>query len=219
MNPLSLVDSLKQAAKEDPALRDVLLLFATRIRARYQVTLAALSRSMENEKFQHSDAAYAKCLETLATLGIGTLDRDSKGRVRALRGLKYRLPQLGQVVVDKSELIAFKRHPRYRVIYQPLVSPAPQTVVNPVAAKPDPQDRRSGEDRRRAPRSYQTPGTKLVLTYILNGKPINIPVPADLTPTELVILVQKFIIENDAEVTPQPGPTAVRSIEKDRGLE
>lgn len=180
MTTKDLVTALSQEVQKNPVFKDFALHCVTRQRARKELTLTSVSRNMKAEGFDYSDAQLIQVLKTLSELDIGKLDRDHKGRIRGLKDIRLTLQSLGAAALgqENPNLKPFKGRAAFGVI-------AKEAVPTPTAPY-------TGEDRRRAPRPWQTSGAKVVLTVLLGEKPINIPMPSNLTPEEIAALVQKF---------------------------
>lgn len=95
INEKELIQTLAAETSKDPTLNAVLHMFAARDRARAQVTLQALAARMKEEGFSYEDAEYIRVLRLLAKLGVGRLETDSSGRVKALKDVKVTLQSIG----------------------------------------------------------------------------------------------------------------------------
>jgi hypothetical protein len=170
MNQMKVIERLREKAKENRTADDVLHAWATRDRARSLITVRALTRRMTKEGFEHDEKEYADFLKFLASIGLGHLDVDKNGRVRALKDVKISLPSLGDAVISGSTkgdvLKTVRRRNRFVKI-----SPPPA----------------GGEEK--AP-TAPTPGdVQIILTVKIGPKTLNIPVPKDFNPTEVSMVV------------------------------
>jgi hypothetical protein len=177
MTTKDLVTALSQEVQKNPVFKDFALLCASRHRARKDLTVVSVSRNMKAQGFDHSDDKIISVLKLLADLGVGKIDKDHKGRIRALKDIRIKLQSLGAAALGevKDELKGFRPRTNFGTLPQP----------TPPKAAPEVRAARS-------PRPWQTSGARIVLTVLLGDKPINIPVPANLTALEIAALVEKF---------------------------
>lgn len=169
----AMVLKLKDESKTDPTLNAVVHDFALRRRTRSQITLHALEQRMKLEGFTWTRDQCRNVLKLLGSCGVGKIDTDKEGNVIAIRDIKVTLQSIGRAVVGKEPIKQFNK----------------RNTFGKLAVVPTPQPPKR---RGRKPRAYQTPGSRIVLTIIVNEKPVNIPVPSDLTPTEIAELISGF---------------------------
>lgn len=98
-----LTQRLHDEVLKDPTLNAVCSLFALRERSRKQVTLRNLSIVMYEEGFKFTRLDFERCLLFLASLGVGTLDRDIKGNIRSLKNIKFSLQNLGLAALGRTQ--------------------------------------------------------------------------------------------------------------------
>lgn len=156
-----MVEKLKNECKGNSALSAVLHLFALRKRARSSLTLDGLKQKMAEEGFSYSRAEYEKILKTLADAGLGTLKLSPKGEVRAIQNITVTLQSLGAAVCGgKPGLTPLKAKHRYVKV------PKPATTTTPTTEEPQ---------------KITVLKQPLILTWIVNGKPVNLRVPDNFT--------------------------------------
>lgn len=182
LNTPMLIDALRKGAASNKAFNAVCHMFATRERARQQVTIESLMMRMAQEGFRFSKKEYQGCLTFLASCGIGTLDvkTDTK-EVKALKNIKVTLQSVGKAALAQgSSLEKFSPQYEYQevkfkdTIVQPPATAAP--VIPPPAAS----------------------GHVVMLVTRLNGKEVKLPLPRELTTQELGELV--IMLSSNREV-------------------
>lgn len=146
-------------------------MFASRQRTRHQVTLRALSMRMKKEGFEHKDAEYAQVLKLLSESGFGTLEKDGKGRVKALKNVVATLQSLGAAVAAKGKSVQSSHpRPKFRTIVSNVVTDnADKTPSTPIRLTSD-----------------------ISLTLKIGNRPVNLPMPSDLTAEEIGYVVAKL---------------------------
>jgi len=96
---------LKEEAENNAVFNSFCNLLALRERSRKRLTVKNLSLVMEKEGFNYSRIDYEYCYRCLASLGVGSLEIDSKNRVKALSDIKFSLPHLGLAALGKNEFV------------------------------------------------------------------------------------------------------------------
>lgn len=146
MNQMQVIETLKRETPNNKTLSDTMLSFASRDRARHAVTLTGLMNRMKNEGFEHARDEYARVLQLLAHLGIGKLDVDPKGQIRALKDVRTTLQSIGEAALNEDgKLELAKRRNRFGridVTQIPMpAAPMPVLIVTPkpVAQAPAPR--------------------------------------------------------------------------------
>jgi hypothetical protein len=176
MNKQMIIESLQKKAKENKVFYDFLHVCSVRDRARCVVTLSGLSQRMKKEGYAYPDTEYAPVLKFLADLGLGRLEKNGYGRVKALRDVKMTLQSIGEAGIGKSKTLkAFKQRNKFMKLFE-----GPSEVV----AKP------KQEERRQIPTQVILPQAKLIVS--INGKPVTIQVPSNLTEQEIAALIGRF---------------------------
>lgn len=102
-----LAGKVKAAALSDAGLMAVCTIWASRERARSQVTVQTLLKSLHDNGFKNFDKQQVTgILMKLANLGLGKLYKDSKGRIRSLIDIKFTLQSIGLAVTGKQGAVA-----------------------------------------------------------------------------------------------------------------
>lgn len=154
---MNIATELKKEADKNKVFNDVCAVFALRERARSQVTVNALKAAMEKNGFTYAKDDYKDVIARLARLGVGKLNKDSKGRVRGLTDVKYTLQSIGLTAVGEK------------------LNLAPFNARNKFTKLPDIQE--SPTEIREAAVKTKQPDTALVSK--VNGKTIHIPLTQD----------------------------------------
>lgn len=232
MKTQTLIEKLQAEAKKSEVAKDLFLAWTVRQRARQVVGLAPLYKRMTADGFTYTWDEYGSVLKFLASVGIGRLDLDPKGKLRGLKDIKLSLQSVGRAAIDGSLSVeALKRRATFgkldhaatkeafpivegAVVSPPVVPVPPGGDAKTVPPKSTTieMERYSGPERRqvsapaaeyreRKPRAYQTAGSNIVLTFLLNEKPINVPVPSDLTKEDIADLVDRFQAKNKEKDT------------------
>ncbi len=181
MNQTQVIETLKTEAKKNPAVDAVLHMFALRQRARHTVTLDGLEQRMKLNGFSYESTQYADVLKLLADLGIGKVEKDAKGRVKALKDVGVTLQSIGKAAVDdKGELDKFKKRNRFSALE------AREAQKAFKAAFPAPEPTRILEV------SAAQAETPLELTVSVKGHPVTLKVAHDFTAQDLIDLINRL---------------------------
>lgn len=166
MSDKTLIETLKKEAANNKVLDAVLHMFAARERTRFILTIFGVSLRMKKEGFNFSKEQYQDVFKLLAELGVGNLAYDSKGSIIAIKDIKVTLQSMGQAVINKkvTKVVAFNK----RNLFRSLNPDEPKTEVVPI------------------------PMTNVVLTFLINGKPINLSIPGDLDSRDIGDLVVRL---------------------------
>lgn len=168
----TIVKALQDKAKSDKTFQSVCTAFAIRERARSQVSVQSLTQTMVAhgyKDFTKEDAT--KVIGFLANQKLGTLYKDTKGKIRALVNVKYTLQSIGQVALgDSPEVKVFRQQKHYRALPG---AAAPKVVE--VAAAP-------------TKKATTVPFTGKIIGDI-NGKVLELP----LTETEFKTFLVDFL--------------------------
>lgn len=179
MDQVEAISTLKKEVAQNPAASAVFHVFATRQRARHMVSLRALSQRMEKEGFDFSPTEYSKVLRLLSDCGFGKLEKNKRGKVTALVEVKTTLQSLGAAVLGQQKKVdAYHRRQMYKdvVAVSQAVKKSPQTLtVYPYRAS-----------------------STVSITLTINGKPIIVPIPGELTPEEIAGLIAHFQASNSS---------------------
>lgn len=168
MNMDQVIESLRKEAQINSASNAVVHMFALRERARATIVLTSLHNKMVIEGFTFERQDFIPLVRLMASLGLGTLTVDSKGRVLGLHDIKVKLQSLGQAVCGKDvKVIKFKLRNRFRELPQVEFTPEPKKVVS------------SSE-------------YKINLEVSINGRAVHIPVPKDMSGEDIALLVGRL---------------------------
>lgn len=159
---------LKEEANKNETHREVFKMWSERERAREQVTLAALSQRMESRGHHFSRDSYRQVIKLMSSLGLGKLVTDSRGRPKAVTGLKYTLQSIGRAATSSSTVLE-KRIVRNK--YAPI---------------------RKEEENTSQYGAGATAGPNVTITFLIKGKPVQLGVPSDLNESEIADLVGRL---------------------------
>lgn len=221
MNKNEAVSRLQSETKENPVLSAVFHVLALRERQRYNLTPDGLYYRMRREGFSYSKKEYMVVFNLLPELGLAKASRDKKGQVEQLTEFRLPIPKLGQLacgekveLTEMSRLLASGDKPKAEpftvkraveegakvnlAITQELhtrKTPSRRFIVTKTQTEGQaPQTVPTREPR--APKPWQTPGSRLILTVLVNDKPVNIPIPKELTPDELSSFIAELMGEH-----------------------
>lgn len=167
-----LTKAIKVEAAKNPVFSAVCHIFALRERARQEITMSRLMYATAKEGYSFTKQQHADVLKFLASIGIGKLDIDARGNIKALRGIRVTLQSIGMAGVgDKVDLAKFEPSVKFNSIVPPKFSNGVGAVHVPV---PPPQTPRG------APRHAAN------FTVFMDGKPVVFEVPKGVTTQELV---------------------------------
>lgn len=121
-NNKELVEKLRKEAQVNKAFNAVCHIFALRQRARKEIYINSLMQKMEKEGFRFEKADYVKVLQFLASLGIGKLYTDHKGRVMGLKEIHTTLQSIGSSACADGSLKGFKFRNKFKPIASPVTS-------------------------------------------------------------------------------------------------
>jgi hypothetical protein len=120
---------------------------------------------MKKEGFNYYRSEYLPVIKLLADLGFGTLDVDSKGKIRGVKNIKVTLQSIGAAACKQNTFIkGFSPRNKF-------------TTVSPI---------------RNEPQAVKAMPTAVSLEFNINGKILHIPVPKDLTGEEIAQIVKKL---------------------------
>lgn len=176
-NHEKIIDALRTEAQTNKVFASVMLVFAVRERARYQVTIPALKYRMQKEGYNFTVEQLAKVLSFLASLSIGKLSFDAGGKVKALIDIKLTLQSVGQAAMGQIAITEqFKQARRYAPLAVPPAPKPAQEIVNKPVPKPPTEANKH----------------KVFLSASIDGHYINFPTPMVLTADELLDLVTQM---------------------------
>lgn len=157
MNNSEIVQKLREKNNSSEVAHAVFVKLGLRARARSSITLSSLYNVMISDGFNYNPSEYAEVLEFLASIGLGTLDRDKKGHVRGLVNIPVTIPTIGRVACNSASKLE-KFHSRLRPVAKSRSVSTPITVERPALGR-------------------QEPIMDLNLELIINGQTAKISVP------------------------------------------
>jgi hypothetical protein len=190
-NPIVVTQALRDLKASNPVADALFTDWALRQRARANVTMHGLEQRMKADGFAFDKQEYGKVLKFLAGLGLGRLDTDHKGRVRALKDVKTTLQSIGLAACgEKGAVVPFRQRNRFVKLVPKAAAPAEGT---PVPATPKPQIQ-PVPMRRRRPKVVGRilNSAPIGLQVTLNGKMVSFQLPKGLTGDQIAELVSKF---------------------------
>jgi hypothetical protein len=173
------VETLRARVAADKITRDVFHVMSLRERARNIITLGGLQQRMKKESYNYEMSDYIEVLKLMASLDFGTLMTDARGRVTGLKDISITLQSIGAAAMGQSDdLIAWK--PRNK--YVPLADAIPVEIAQPIREA----------SKAKAAKSSDGAGYSVSITFVINGKPVNFPIPNDLNAQEIADLILRF---------------------------
>lgn len=193
---MDILTAIRSRAASSPVFNAMCHVFALRQRTRQQITLANLMWVMKKEDFKYVDTQYIVELQFMAAAGLGKLYIDSKGRVRALKGIQVTLQSIGiAAILKKDTLEPFHPTNRFKSLKmepgrlfeptsakldfngfrQPLITP--KSPVKPVSKESKPVA---------VPESFQA-----TLTLTIDGKAVTYDLIPGLSVLDLLALLTK----------------------------
>lgn len=162
------VEILRNEVKLNPIASEVFHLLAMRIRPRHTLTVSAIYQKMLTEGFKHSKQEYVPIVKALAKAGIGVLDFNSRGRVRGIKDIKATLQSVGAAALGTGENFKPYNRKERKAIQRVSTPRVLKTLVKQVV-----------------------PSHKMTIKIIvsLNGKPIEINIPNNLTSAEVAKII------------------------------
>jgi hypothetical protein len=189
MTQKDMVAFLKKESLTNDCLRSVLVVFCTRVRPRRTLTVKGLSYKMSNEGFSYSQKEYESVIGALAYAGFGQPDLVGT-KVVGLRDIKMTFQSLGDVVYNNgSKLRDFKSRNKFNKVSDFLSTESEEIVLNRTdytefveVGKPKPSTGLRIESK-----SFE-----MSLELMINGKPVRVQVPNNLTSDEVSELVTRL---------------------------
>lgn len=177
-SPAQVVTAIRNEAAKNPVLNAVCHVFAIRERARQQVTLSTLRITMSREGYNHTTEQLQEVLKFFGDLGLGKIERNSKGAIVALKGIKSTLQSIGLAGISKKDALdKFEPSHAFKALTPDLQRP------NRVAAAAAPT--------KKAPAELPSE-LKVSLTVDLNGTPVTFNAPTGIAPAELCLMLSQM---------------------------
>ncbi len=196
----NLVLGLKEKAAKDKVFNDICTVFATRERARYDVTVNGLTQRMKKDGFAYSPSELSPALRYLASLGLGQL-KTSGGKVVGLSEVKTTLQSIGSVALGQTNSLV-KFHKRHQFHKLPaVIAQAEHKLVMPKNAEPRLVDIKPAKAPKKPLTLKLNPveqvmkeekGSTVTLSLNFKGTDISIPVPRSLSANDIATLVKSF---------------------------
>lgn len=168
------IEKLRFAASEDRVVRDIFENFSKRDRVWDSVALRPLWLAMKESGRPHPIGKISEVLGLIASVGIGKKHAAANGRVIKVSNLTLDLRALGEAVVGDGRI---KDVRKYRTGMQERnLSAVAEAVRSPSSMKVYPLRKASS----------------LSITLTINGKPVVMPLPGDLSPEELAAVIERL---------------------------
>lgn len=198
MKTNNIVEQLRNEVKTNKCLDAVCHVFAIRERARQQVTLTSLRQTMTREGYSFSFDEYEGVLKFLAKIGIGKLQKDSKGHIQALIDIKLTLQSLGLVAIDKDNQQVKKFVSRNQYHDVPTLKSSKREVpMIPPTPPPDAHNHQPPQVFGLTPELV----TSVALTATINGIPAVFVIAEKMEPASLGQLLTRVYSKRPPELT------------------
>lgn len=167
MNKEQTIELLRNEVKTNTLVNGVFHLLAMRIRPRHTLTVSAIYQKMLGEGFKYKKQDYVEVITLLAKGGFGQIATNSRGRTIGLININCTLQSIALAALGNTNV--FKPYVRKPLRSNVALKQNPRvlkTLAKPPVAKLS---------------------VKLVLT--VNGKPIDVVIPTNLTTEELAGII------------------------------
>lgn len=173
MSTKEMIEKLKAEQSHNKVASAVFHMFAMRQRSRHQITTRSLYYAMRGEGYKFSPSDYSQVLKFLATIGVGELEVDRKGRVKALKNVKVTLKSLGEAAcgTEVSLDVQYKRN-KFNNIVVPPSATKPVTTDIPTPSRP-------------------VLGVAVRLNF--RDKQLTIPMSAEFTEEDIAVLLKTIL--------------------------
>ncbi len=197
----NLVLGLKEKAAKDKVFNDICTVFATRERARFDVTVNGLTQRMKKDGFEYGPSELSPALRYLASLGLGQL-KTSGGKVIGLTEVKTTLQSIGSVALGQTNsLVKFHKRHQFHKLPAVMAQKAEHKLVMPRNAEPRLVDIKPAKAAQKPLKLNLKPveqvmkeekGSTVTLSLNFKGTDITIPVPRSLSAQDIATLVKSF---------------------------
>jgi hypothetical protein len=185
--PKDLIESLKARAADSKVFSAMAYAFAMRERTRQQVTVHNLKYSLGKEGYNFERDQFRKEIKFLASLGLGKLELDRKGRPAALKNIRYTLQSIGMAALSRTDKFkTFQPSPSFKPLPEP-------SFID--LSKPLPKEAARVKDRP-VPLSADF---QAYLTVVAEGKTMRMDIIPGLTTKDLLVLVSKIFAAKEAK--------------------
>lgn len=132
LNPEAMTIALQERVKLSETFNAMSQVFSKRERTRQQLVLNSMIAAFKKKGFSFTKQQYKDELAFLASIGIGTLIKGSKGQVRALKDIDITLQSIGRAALSNgSKLSRFEPSPSFSNLPQPkLYTPKAESTKN-----------------------------------------------------------------------------------------
>lgn len=165
MNTEQKIEILRKEAAGNKAANALFHAFAVRQRARFRINMNTLVVKMKHEGYEYSSSDYAPVLKLMADLGFGSLDIDSKGRIKGLKDIKTTLQSIGKAACGEMGYLSPSKH-RNRFL-------------------------KIGTVQREAPKPTAIKSLEEInISMSVGGKQVKVSMPGDLDPLEIARIIE-----------------------------
>lgn len=168
-----LVKAIQLKSANDEVFKHVCELFAQRQRARTRVTVKTIQRVLAQQGKTYSKEQVSNCFRYLASLSVGKIDNGMNGKLRSLKDIQYSLQSIG-------------------LAGQGSVAPLQQTKLRKHYTNLEPKNNIL----------VQRKGSVVVLSLIIDGQELKLPIPRVLSREELGLMLAELYIQYPVS---QPG--------------
>lgn len=167
------IEIVRRASTQNPALKDMLTIFRGHEREYFSTTLRGMRNAMVKLGKKHSHMSIREALKTLSEAGVGTLKKGNRPEDISLEQMKLSTMELGALVAGDSKnmrrFLLNKNERNVEGMAETVKSAASSLKVYPM---------------RKA--------SNISITVTINGKPVIMPLPDDLSPDQLQTLIQRL---------------------------
>ncbi len=191
MTTQNLVTELKNKATQDKVFNDVCVVFATRDRARFTVTVGGLMQRMKKDGFTYGPSELQPVLRFLASLGLGHLQM-SAGKVIALTDVKTTLQSIGSVALGQTTALAKfrQRHKFHAIPVKSITAPAAKAIAAAVLPKKTLKLNLAPVEKTAISEGVKAASMTLLVKF--KGADLAIPVPMGLASRDVAALIEQF---------------------------
>lgn len=162
--------ALSEKVKTDPVFNAVAHVWALRERNRHNMTTRGLYYKMRKEGFLYQEKDFEPIFKFISDLGLAKVHSDAKGKVDSIRDFRLPIQAIGQVACGQKPTRVRVANIQAAPGLKPVPTRAIIKEVEPTLA----------------------PQASLSITVFINGKPIKVNMPKDITRDELLTILTKF---------------------------
>jgi hypothetical protein len=176
------IELLKNEATNDKEVRTALELFTKRKRTRFRVTVNGLMQLARRSGVELTEDGCKRVLKALAAARFGVIEQDRSGAPIALDNVEVTLQSIGRAVLGNShELDDFRPKRKFRRIRH-----SARKTPTLVEAPKQPQESLA------KPTWPRKDASNLVLTFMVNGKPVNLSIENDLNAQDIGLIIDRL---------------------------